>query len=537
MRKWLIIIGVVVLACVVIGGIRLVVLVRQLPNYVRDRAISTLRARFDCDVQLATFDVSKDGPWVKITGTGLVLRPAGQPDLPPLIQVKTFSAQAGLMQLLNPVKHIRSVWLEGLWIQLPPRGQRLSLTAASSQAGTQTSTQTGTKAARKRPPAPLSVVLDTVTADNAELDLLSSVTGKPPTSFVIHHLTLYEAGRGRPMTFHADLTNPRPPGEIVTSGRFGPWKTEEPRVTPISGSYTFNNADLGVFRGIAGILSSEGKYNGVLDRIVVDAEATIPDFELREAGHSLLLKTKFHSIVDGTNGNTLLQPLHADFLHTALVTTGGVVRAEAVKGRNISLNVVTEHARVEDLTVLASKATTQPLTGPIWLKAKFDLPAGEGDVFDRMKLAGDFKIEHARFSNPEVEQKLGTLSRVGQGQQASEQPDDGKGKVLSDLKGQFTFAGGVATFSNLTFAVPGAWVELKGKYIVRTEAYDFEGTLQLHAKVSELVHGWKSILLKPIDPFFEKGKAGTSLPLTITGTRGKPVFEVQVAKIFKRKAM
>ena len=521
MRKWLMVAGVILLAGVVVAGIRLAVLVRGLPNYVREKAISTLRARFDCDVQLATFDVSKQGRWVRITGTGLALRPLGHPDLPPLIQVQKFSARAGLMELLRPTKHIDSVRLEGLWIQLPPRGQHPTASAPAA------------KTVKKGPAAPLLVVLDTMTADHAQLDLLSSTPGTPPRSFEIHQLTLYGAGRGRPMTFHAELTNPRPPGEIVTSGRFGPWQTDEPRRTPVSGSYTFSNADLGVFRGIAGILSSEGKYNGVLDRIEVDAEATIPDFQLRASGHSLELKTQFHSIVDGTNGDTLLQPLRVDFLHSELVTNGGVVHVAGVKGRDIFLDVVSGHARVEDLTDLASKSATPPITGPVSLKAKFDLPAGEDDVFDRMKLAGDFKIEHARFTNPVVEQKLGELSRVGKGEQPSENP----GKVLSDLKGQFTLGNGVAKFSDLTFAVPGAWVELKGQYAVHVQEFDFDGTLQLQAKLSQLVHGWKSILLKPVDPFFEKGNAGMVIPLRITGVGDKPVFEIQVAKVFKKRAL
>lgn len=36
--------------------------------------------------------------------------------------------------------------------------------------------------------------------------------------------------------------------------------------------------------------------------------------------------------------------------------------------------------------------------------------------------------------------------------------------------------------------------------------------------------GWKSILLKPVDPFFSKHGAGTELPFKITGTREAPHF-------------
>jgi len=36
--------------------------------------------------------------------------------------------------------------------------------------------------------------------------------------------------------------------------------------------------------------------------------------------------------------------------------------------------------------------------------------------------------------------------------------------------------------------------------------------------------GWKSILLKPVDPFFHKHGAGAEVPFKITGTRNEPHF-------------
>jgi hypothetical protein len=451
-----------------------------------------------------------------------VLWPAARADLPPLIEVQKFSARAGLMELLLPTKHVGSVRLEGLWIQLPPRGAHIGAPALTAE----------TPPAKKKPPAAFSVVMDTIVADHARLDLLSGAPGKPPRSFEIYHLRLYDAGRGRPITFHAKLTNPRPPGEIVTSGQFGPWHTEEPRVTPISGSYTFRNADLSTFRGIAGILSSNGKYKGVLDRIQVDGETSIPDFQLRASGHSLLLKTQFHSIVDGTSGDTLLQPLRADFLHSALAMKGSVVRTPGLKGRSVFLDVTADQVRVEDLTRLASKSATPPIIGLASLKTKLELPAGEGDLFDRLKLTGDFRIEQARFTDAQVEQKLGELSRLGQGEP---HPEDA-GTVLSGLKGEFTLGNGVMTFSDLTFAVPGAAVQLKGQYTVHSQEFDFRGTLQLQAKLSQMVHGWKSVLLKPVDPLFQRGKAGMVIPIRITGTGDKPAFQVEISKVLTRKA-
>jgi hypothetical protein len=36
--------------------------------------------------------------------------------------------------------------------------------------------------------------------------------------------------------------------------------------------------------------------------------------------------------------------------------------------------------------------------------------------------------------------------------------------------------------------------------------------------------GFKSILLKPVDPLFSKNGAGTELPVKITGTKSEPHF-------------
>ncbi len=44
----------------------------------------------------------------------------------------------------------------------------------------------------------------------------------------------------------------------------------------------------------------------------------------------------------------------------------------------------------------------------------------------------------------------------------------------------------------------------------------------MEAKLSETQKGIKSILLKVVDPFFKKGKAGAVLPIKITGTLKEP---------------
>jgi hypothetical protein len=519
MRKRLIICGALILGGAILGAIAVRVVLRRLPGYVRERTISTLRERFQSDVQFASLDVSVELPRIRITGQGLVLRKVGGDEAPPLIQITRFSAEAGLLELLRPTKHVGNARLEGLWIQVPPRRKNGTTPASPG------------KPAQKKERPPFSAVMDEIISDQTQLDILSAQPGKPPLSFEIHHLTLHDAGLGQPMIFHAELTNPRPPGEIVTTGHFGPWQKEEPRLTPLSGSYTFKDADLGTFRGIAGILSSDGKYKGTLERVEVDGETATPDFRLSASGHPISLKTNFHSIVDGTNGNTLLQPVRAQFLRSLLLASGSVARTPGVKGRTVSLDVTATQVQVEDLVRLVSKAAKPPLTGLTTFKAKFELPPAEGDVLERLKLTGEFRIDEARFTDPQVEQRLEELSQRGKGQPHALDAGD----VLSDFNGKFVLRNGVMAFSDLTFRVPGASVLLKGQYSLPTEEFDFSGTLRLQATISQMVGGWKSILLKPLDPLFKRAGAGTVIPIRITGTGNKPVFSVEVGRALMRK--
>ena len=62
----------------------------------------------------------------------------------------------------------------------------------------------------------------------------------------------------------AELTNPNPVGTIHSTGTFGPWLVADPGESPVQGDYQFDHADLSSFKGIAGILSLTGKYEGTL---------------------------------------------------------------------------------------------------------------------------------------------------------------------------------------------------------------------------------------------------------------------------------
>jgi hypothetical protein len=92
------------------------------------------------------------------------------------------------------------------------------------------------------------------------------------------------------------------------------------------------------------------------------------------------------------------------------------------------------------------------------------------------------------------------------------------------MKGQFELGNSKLTFSSLEYKVPGADISLNGMYTLDGDQFDFSGKARLKAKVSQLTTGFKSLLLKPVDPFFSKNGAGTEVPIKITGTRSEPKF-------------
>jgi hypothetical protein len=520
---------------------------------VRSRLIAALNERFDSKVDVAELRVSVL-PRVRVAGEGVVLHFKGRTDVPPMIAIKSFSAEASLFGLIGGPLHLSRVHLTGLEINIPPGGLKMK---SGSSGGTQTRDEgeinddidDGAKIDRskvavvdipqpppplgpedeKRPQKPSPLIVDEVIAETAELRIIRRTPGKEPRVFVIHHLDMKGVGSNDPWAFEATLRNPTPPGDIITTGTFGPWAAGEPSRTPLRGEYNFAQANLGVFKGISGTLESEGKFAGVLERIDVDGRATIPDFTVTTGGHPMKLATTFHAIVDGTNGNTWLDPVHATFGKTTVEAKGGVFETQGTRGRTVSLDVTLKPGRIEDVLMLAIKAKQPPMTGDLQLTTKFLLPPGDEDVMQKLNLDGSFHISRAHFQGGGVQGKINELSSRARGE-VDETPDN----VASDLRGQYAMKNGSIAFRSITFGVPGARIALAGGYSLRHETLDFKGTARMDAKLSQMTTGWKSFVLKAVDPLFRR-KGDTVIPLTIGGTVDQPKFGLDVKRALTRK--
>ena len=58
----------------------------------------------------------------------------------------------------------------------------------------------------------------------------------------------------------------------------------------------------------------------------MDGETDTPDFRLTHFGTPLPLHTQFHARVDGTNGDTWLEPVDATLGHSHFTAQGQIVR-------------------------------------------------------------------------------------------------------------------------------------------------------------------------------------------------------------------
>jgi len=184
---------------------------------------------------------------------------------------------------------------------------------------------------------------------------------------------------------------------------------------------------------------------------VVDGKTETPDFRIAISGHPVPLSTEFHAIVDGTSGDTYLEPVKAKILHSSLVAEGSVLRVKDPHGHRIVLNVIVPHANIEDLLELGVRTDPPVMTGSAKLKTRFDVPPGEADVSDRIRLSGKFEISGAHFTNKKIQSKVDALSMRGQGRpkEAKEDVPD----VLSEMAGDFRLANGLLSFSKLHFQV------------------------------------------------------------------------------------
>lgn len=498
LRSWRWIFGGVV-ALLLLGGLA-VAATPLFTSLIRAKIIAVLKRHYGAQLQFQRLDVTLF-PVIRITGDDLVLRQKERPEAPPLISVSKFSTSTNFLEIFETPPRVHQLVLEGLHIQVSRRHKE------------------NQKPENRRMEKIPDFIIDTVQADGALVSVVPADLLKEPLQFHLKRLRLTSSGTATPMSFRALLTNAEPPGDIQTSGQFGPWNQHDPDQTPVQGEYKFRGADLSVFRGISGTLSSDGSYHGVLERIEVDGTTDVPEFALTISRNPVDLKTRFHAVVDGTDGDTLLEPVQAHFGHASVNARGSVEGQPGRPGKTVTLDVDAS-GQLADMLRLGIRGHRAPMSGAIRFKTRLVIPPGNVDIAEKLQLEGRFLIDSAHFSSIKLQDKVNSLSHAGQGK-----PREPKTEIVaSGFAGRFRLYHGVIAFRNLAFCIPGVDVHLQGRYGLLDERLDFRGKARLEAELSHTTTGWKSVLLRVVNPFFKKDGAGALLPFKIAGTREDPDF-------------
>ncbi len=224
----------------------------------------------------------------------------------------TLSSSTGWRELLRPTTRVVSVKVRGVEVRIPPKEER---------------GEAEPKDPKNKKQPEIGLAVDTIECTDAKVVIETSDPTKQPLEFDISRVVLKDVGLTKPFNYEATLRNPKPAGDIHSTGHFGPWQKDEPRDTPLDGSYEFTHADLSTIHGIAGMLSSTGSFGGTLGEIAVEGSAEVPAFRLDISDHALPLRAEFKAVVDGTSGDTHLDEVRARVGRSELTASGAVTRS------------------------------------------------------------------------------------------------------------------------------------------------------------------------------------------------------------------
>jgi len=452
---------------------------------------------------------------------GLTFRSvSGAAGEPPLVTIQKFIIQGNYANFLFRPHHISRVILEGVRVQVPALGKD------GKFKGGYTETQT---------------TIGELVANGAVLEI-ARASKKPSLRFQIHELSLGSVSSKDGMSYKVRVQNPEPPGEIRSSGHFGPFNAGNPGQTAVSGTYSFHRGDLSVFDGIAGTVNSEGKFSGPLEHVDVQGSTDVPDFEVDRSGHKGHLVTHFQGILDGTSGDVALNNVDAMYQNTKIAVKGSVADKKGYDGKFTSLDFAVRAGRLQDILRLIVKENRPPMSGVISLRAHSTVPPEGQPFLKEATLQGDFEISDGHFENPSRQQSVDELSETARGIKKSQQNGDKNNdeknnppeNVVSHASGHVDLKNGIATITNLSFSVPGADALVQGTFNVLNEKIDLHGTMKMEAKFSQSTGGIKSLFAKVLDPFFNK-KRGSVVPVVVNGTYHDPHFGIDLNPAKKSK--
>jgi AsmA-like C-terminal region len=489
-------------AAIVIGlSIAGIVLATHWP-FSQARLTQSIQESFPVTVTIQKFH-STFFPDAGCVAEGLVVRRLGaSPDTPPIATVQRFVVQARYPDLFLRPGYLTRIVLTQFRIHVPPLGTPVQETSWKE---TPSTTRVGE-----------------IIADGSAVQI-DRANSHDPLIFDIHTLKVASVSRNAPLKFDVSLHNPLPPGEIHSKGQFGPWNSTDPGQTAVAGHYTFQNADLSTFDGIAGTLSSDDDFKGVLQHIEANGSIDIPDFSVTRSKHAVHLTTDFQAAIDATNGDVDLQRVTSNFLNTRVAGKATIAGRPGQSGKTTAVDLSVSNGRVQDVLRLFVSGPNAPLNGVTTFRIHAVVPPGDPSFIQKVRLVADFGVAGGQFSQDSTQKNVDTLSETARGAKAEQQTEpQNPERVISNLAGHVELRDATATFTDLSFSVPGASTRMHGTFNLQNQNVDLHGTLKTDVELSQMTNGYKSVLLKPFDNLFKRKHAGAEVPVHLVGTYNDP---------------
>ena len=423
----------------------------------------------------------------------------GDTQIPPLATLDRMTVVGKWTNLIFHPHELYEIRLGGLHVRIPPSGtkaRRLDFNEGVVASSQQT------------------IQIETIVADGTTLDFLGE-NGRPPLRLQFPLLQLHNVHQGQPLSFFARVMVPMPRGVVLANGSAGPFRTNDYGATPLSGTYSLQNADLSQVHGISGHASASGRYTGTFSGIETFGQLAIPDFRAASA-HRVRLDAAYRVLVNGINGDVEIQETEVRTGESLITASGSVVG----KPNKVNFTIATKDSRVQDLLKIVDQDDPS-VVGKVSFHAAVNLNNGPEKFLQRLGLKGEISLAQVSFAKPDTQHDMNAFAARVQkdppGRSRTDPP-----QVTATASSPITFHEGTAYFPDIHVTLPGADAHLNGTFNLMDTRIHFTGKADLQRDISRAATGWKSALLKPLIPFFRHKDAGAIVSVAVTGTAREP---------------
>jgi AsmA-like C-terminal region len=437
--------------------------------------------------------------------TGITMKRKSAPDLPPLGHVDSMAVAGTWSDLIMLRRRVEFVDITGLHVVVPPIGSKENHEDFPAGSG-------------KDFDGP-DTAIEHFAVHNSLLDIMR--TNGQRFSFPIKELEIRNLHKGEALTYAVDMQNAIPSGHIFARGAMGPINGADFLSTPVNGNFSFTQVKLSDVGRVSGNLNARGVFKGTLRSMEIETSTDTPDFAVID-GRPTPVNATMQATLAGLHGDLDIHAIDIKVVGTQ-IHVSGTIQGEP---KTTNLDVSVDRGRAEDV-MRPFMHDEVPIVGTVSVKGHAYLgPPGDGFI-QKFRMTGAFDIPAERVSDRETEKNLSAFSErasgkrgpntgVDPGKSATEDARD----VLSSLKGSASIKNGVASTSGLTFQVAGASAKLAGTFSFHDERVHLTGNLKMDTDISHTATGFKSVLLKPLAPFFKKKNAGAVVPIAVTGLPG-----------------